>query len=291
MHRMAFQPGTLWSAIVDRTAAAQRAGAIFPIPTTATFLKDRNVTFLVRVVANLERKHADRAGPAASPDFNPFLPYDDRMYVADISPSHVCLLNKFNVVEHHALIVTRAFESQDELLSLADFDALAKGMREFPSLGFYNAGTVAGASQRHKHLQIVPLPLAKQLAVPVPIEPALDRTVPDKPGSCPSLPWLHGFVRFGRSPIDDADDRAAERLLAAYRDLLHVLPRPASPYNLLCTREWMLLVPRSAEHASGMSINALGFAGALLVRNDAELHEVERTGPMSLLQRVSFPAR
>ncbi len=290
MHRMAFQPGTLWSAIVERTAAAQQAGAIFPIPTTATFVKDRNVTFLVRVVANLERKHADRrVGPAASPNFNPFLPYDDRMYVADISPSHVCLLNKFNVVEHHALIVTRAFESQEDLLSLADFDALAKAMREFPSLGFYNAGTVAGASQRHKHLQLVPLPLAKQLAFPVPIEPALDGTVSDTPGACPSLPWLHGFVRFGSSPFDDTS--AAERLLAAYRDLLHVLPRPASPYNLLCTREWMLLVPRSAEHASGMSVNALGYAGALLVRNDAELHEVERMGPMSLLQRVSFPSK
>ena len=41
---------------------------------------------------------------------NPFLPYDPDLVVADISDTHVALLNKFNVIDHHLLIVTRCFK-------------------------------------------------------------------------------------------------------------------------------------------------------------------------------------
>ena len=41
----------------------------------------------------------------------------------------------------------------------ADFDALARGLAAIDGLAFYNGGTVAGASQPHKHLQLVPVPL------------------------------------------------------------------------------------------------------------------------------------
>ena len=43
--------------------------------------------------------------------------YEVDLFVADISPTHVCILNKFNVVDYHLLIITRAFESQENLLS------------------------------------------------------------------------------------------------------------------------------------------------------------------------------
>jgi sulfate adenylyltransferase (ADP) / ATP adenylyltransferase len=43
--------------------------------------------------------------------------------VAHLSPTHVCLLNKFNVVAHHVLVVTREFEQQTSPLNAADFDA------------------------------------------------------------------------------------------------------------------------------------------------------------------------
>ena len=80
------------------------------------------------------------------------------MFVADISPTHVCLLNKFNVIDHHLLVVTRAFEEQDAAINAADFAALWVCMAEVDGLAFYNGGKLAGASQRHKHLQIAPLP-------------------------------------------------------------------------------------------------------------------------------------
>ena len=46
------------------------------------------------------------------------------MFVADVSDTHLCLLNKFNVIEHHLLIVTRKFEHQETLLTVRDFQAV-----------------------------------------------------------------------------------------------------------------------------------------------------------------------
>ena len=66
---------------------------------------------------------------------NPFLPYDEDLYVADLSPTHVCLFNKFNVFEHHLLIVTRQFVDQETPLDRTDFEALAVAMAEIDGLG------------------------------------------------------------------------------------------------------------------------------------------------------------
>ncbi len=61
------------------------------------------------------------------------------------------------------------------------------------------------------------------------------------------------------------------------------------PYNLLVTRDWMLLVPRSAEAYESISVNALGFAGSLLVRDERELELVCERGPMAVLREVGVP--
>jgi ATP adenylyltransferase len=64
-------------------------------------------------------------------------------------------------------------------------------------------------------------------------------------------------------------------------------PQQSAPYNLLVTTGWMLLVPRSMEHVEGVSINALGFAGSLFVRDDAQMRTIRKLGPMTVLQRVT----
>jgi ATP adenylyltransferase len=66
-------------------------------------------------------------------------------------------------------------------------------------------------------------------------------------------------------------------------------PRQSAPYNLLVTRDWLLVVPRSREHAGGVSINALGYAGSLFVRDGAELARLREMGPMRALAAVSVP--
>lgn len=296
MEHLRLQPGTLWPAILRQTEHALRRGALRPIETVQTVLEERGIRFLVRQVSSLARKEETRQ--ARKVEVNPFLPYDPDLFVADISDTHLALLNKFNVIDHHLLIVTRSFKPQEALLEFADFVALAACMAEFDGLGFYNGGAESGASQRHKHLQIVPLPLGAS-GPPLPIESVLGPGGMEGPiSTVPGLPFLHAFARLELAPA--ASRHAAHAAFDCYHALLEATGLRAievngelhqsAPYNLLVTRQWMLLVPRYSECVEGISVNALGFAGSLFVRDAAQMEVIKRLGPMSVLQRVAIPA-
>ncbi|MHB8836773.1 MAG: ATP adenylyltransferase family protein [Candidatus Methylomirabilia bacterium] len=295
-----FAPGTLAGRIAAVTAKARASGALLPFATGHEFVEDRGVRFFVRVLTNLQRKSAQRAAQersaAAGKPVDPFLPYEQALFVGDVSNTHVAILNKFNVVDHHLLIVTREFEQQRALLTLRDFDALWRCMREYDSLGFYNGGVEAGASQPHKHLQLVPLPLAPQ-GPPVPIEPLLAGLRGTSGfGTLPGFDFSHAFARLGSTAHErGAPGEAFER----YTEMLGPLGlRPPAgsdadlqggPYNLLVTREWLLLVPRSREFFDAISINALGFAGALLVWSEEQLRALRAAGPFTALRETAVP--
>ena len=66
----------------------------------------------------------DDAKPA-----NPFLPYDENLWVAHLSDTHTLLLNKFNLVAHHTLVVTREFEAQEQPVTAADFAATRAALK------------------------------------------------------------------------------------------------------------------------------------------------------------------
>jgi ATP adenylyltransferase len=273
------EPGSLCSAVRRASARALRVGVLAPIPTERHVLQDGGIPFIVRVVTSLEHK-AEALRRQAAVGGNPFLPYDRDLFIADLSPTHVCLLNRFNVLEHHLLLITRAFEEQESLLTPADFAALAVCLAEIDGLAFYNAGPLAGASQRHKHLQLVSTPLGEG-----PERTPIDRALA---GQAPALPFPHAFVGLDLLACGPPD-AVAETLLARYRELLKEVfeDRPPGPYNLLATRDWMLLVPRARSDWQGIEVNALGFAGALLVRGPADLERVRRSGPLALLRQVA----
>jgi ATP adenylyltransferase len=94
-------------------------------------------------------------------------------------------------------------------------------------------------------------------------------------------------------------ESAAEMLAEHYRSLCAACGiegraqrgalRQSAPYNLLLTREWMLLVPRTRECVDSISMNALGFAGCLFVRDAAQMRLVVERGPMALLRAVAVP--
>ena len=288
--RLKRRRGALWQEIVQRAARALEQGALQPIATEQRFLEEGGVRFVVRKVSSLALKADDQAKRA-----NPFLPYDPELFVAEASGTHLYLLNKFNVIDHHLLIVTRAFQHQETLLTVADFEALWACLATFPGLGFYNGGKTAGASQAHKHLQIVPLPLSQDGRT-VPIEALIERERSERTAQrIESLPFRNAFCWLSpvlaRRPL-----AAAEQAHERYHTLLgaaglHAIDvdgetRQSAPYNLLITREWMLLIPRSEESFDGISVNALGFAGSLFVRDEAALKTVAAHGPMTILQHV-----
>jgi ATP adenylyltransferase len=281
--------GTLWRAVCERTQSALACGALHPIETLGEIVEDAGVPFFVHVIADLESVRKTgvlQAVDGATP--NPFLPYDERLCVADVSDTHVCLLNKYYAIANHVLIVTRSFEEQTDLLTPRDWEALWACMGEFDSLGFYNSGEIAGASQRHRHLQLVPVPIG---AGPrrTPIDALLDDARFDGPvGSVDGLPFLHAAARL-RSCAAATPADAADVLHALYREMLRAFgcDDGEHPYNVLLTRDWMLFVPRTRHRWHSVPINALGFAGSLLARDRDELERVRRAGPMHLLRHVA----
>ena len=295
-----FEKGTLWDRILETTGAALEHGALKPIKTEGRVLANGGVDFQVRVVESLARKEADKILQAEKSEekkekSNPFLPYEKDMFVADISNTHLCLLNKFNVIEHHLLIVTNTFEHQETLLTVRDFQAIWRCMTEFEGLAFYNGGEIAGASQDHKHLQLIPLPMAST-GWAVPMESLFEQP-PKTPGMVPGIPFAHAFKRFS-SIVDIPHGMAAQALYQMYRLMLQQVGMnpftereetlQSGPYNMLFTRRWMLLVPRSKEFFESISVNALGFAGALLARNPEEMVLIEKKGGMGVLKHTGI---
>ena len=69
---------------------------------------------------------------------------------------YALVLNKFPTLWGHALLVSGEFSSQSLRLSRRDLDALHRCAVAADALGFYNSDREAGASQPHKHFQIVP---------------------------------------------------------------------------------------------------------------------------------------
>jgi ATP adenylyltransferase len=293
--------GTLWGRLVATTDRALRSGSLVPVPTNHAFIEDSGVRFFVRVLSSLRRKDEARKkqddGSKGVESVNPFLPPEKDLIAADLTDTHIAVLNKFNVVEHHLLIVTRGFEDQDTLLTLQDFEALWLCMGEFNSLGFYNGGREAGASQKHKHLQLVPLPLASE-GLAIPIEPLLEKAgLRGELCTIPAFSFLHSFVRLAPGIARDAAT-ASKTSFALYGMMLRSVglntpeaSRPivqSMPYCFLVTRGWMLLVPRTREFFEGISFNSLAFAGSLFVRTEGELERLKKIGPMKALASVAM---
>ena len=184
-------PDTLYAALRRQTRHALEVGALEPIATQTRRLHD-GMPFLIHQLASIERKR--RAGlMQRSTGENPFLPYDADLFVADITDTHVALLNKFNVVDLHLLLVTRDFVDQESPLEHADFLALAACLAQLDGIGFYNSGEIAGASQPHKHLQLVPTPLDGG-PHRMPLEPLLAASGLDRSGqlgAVAGLPFPH----------------------------------------------------------------------------------------------------
>jgi len=290
-HRIELEPGTLRARMAAQIAHARHCGALISIPTNATKLTDQGVPFIVRIVTNLVRKAAVQrvtmSASGAEDRTNPFLPYDPDLFVTDLSATHLCLLNKFNVVDEHLLLVTRRFEAQTSWLTLADFDAMWRCLQECDGLVFYNGGPTAGASQPHKHLQFIPFPAGGERTIAPLLALLPTATFQQGRGTFPAFPFVHGLVYAASSVPALPSVEAALWTLQQYQQLCAQLAIQADGYNLLATRRWLMLVPRTQEHCNGISINALGFAGSLLVRNQAELDYVRQVGPLAMLTQVA----
>jgi ATP adenylyltransferase len=274
---------------------ALATGALQPIATESTTLAERGFSFSVRWVSSLALKDRARVDTVTRkrPEFNPFLPPEPALTVAHLGSRHLVVLNKFPVIDHHLLIVTRAFEAQTAPLTPDDFRALATVIGAQGGLGFYNGGSVAGASQPHKHLQWVPEASLRADDGFASFSRGLDIQRTGEAQSKAELPWQHAFMSLADVDWCDAHG-AGEKLQHAFETACRALALPSGadpmpPYNLLASRQWLLVVPRQFEKWQDVSVNALGYAGSLFVRSREQIERVRTEGPLSVLRAVGYP--
>ena len=221
------------------------------------------------------------------PQPNPFLPWDKSLEIEQISRAHVLILNKYPVTLGHMLLISSSWEKQSSWLTRKDFSSISIVERDLSGLWFFNSSPKAGASQPHKHFQLLPR-LKDELSCP------RDNWFKDKlklrkEGSMILDKNIHVLerTRYGKSDSD-------EELYELYLNLCEIISlgkpennlAPLNPYNLIFTSSWIALVRRKRESYKGFSLNALGFCGYLLATKESDIKWLLVNKPIKLLEKV-----
>ncbi|GAA5991750.1 hypothetical protein JCM5350_000595 [Sporobolomyces pararoseus] len=317
---MAF-PG-LSQKIKQQYAQAIKNGSVLFTESEVVELDDEQtqIPFEVRFAPALAKKPTKSDGDKQEKPADPFAPpYQPDLFVAedtvkededDRGEEFAVLLNKFCVTPRHFLLVTKEFVKQTTPLSpvevFAAFSILKQlGTRE-KHLAFFNCGPESGASQPHKHLQFIPL--SNGVA---PFDAFIDSNRPSDLRACFQLPLPYAnFTALLDLPPSPSDVPAylGDRFLQLLDLMIDHLRRlaEASPdlfsgpirlsnlsYNVIITTSYIHLVPRSQEQfkteaGREISINSLGFAGMVLVKEQEAQDEIKKVGVVEVLKGVGY---
>ncbi|MDN3647730.1 DUF4922 domain-containing protein [Reinekea marina] len=258
----------LWQKVRDTAKKATLSGHLIHYKSILYCIESDGNQVVVRIAPELSTAKYPKSSTKPN---NPFLPPEPELTVTSLCNSHNLVLNKYSVIPNHCLLTTQEFVSQTDQLHLSDFKAIEAVLREVDGLVFYNGGREAGASQSHRHFQLVQKDLG---GGNLPIERIIERV--HHSSSSKLFPFEHRFYRLPNFENGTLLD-AWQKIEFSWQ-----------PYNLLITRDWMLVIPRRAEKSEGMSVNALGFAGALLAKNEKELQRIQKVGYLKLLGHVCF---
>jgi len=280
-----------WSKALVRSEQALNCGALIPLSTSTIELSGASTKHfeLLQLNAALPKHHRPEG-----PKPNPFLPWDPQLEIERIHNHHVLILNKYPIQRGHMLLITQNWASQIQWLQPEDWRALVQVDRDSTGLWFFNSGPRAGASQPHRHLQL--LPRHPDECIFPRLSWFMELLHNPSASTCndPSIdPLLNSCVIADRPFASDPDEEA-NLLHDLYRSLALRLglgdqfshEPPTSSYNLLLTQSWMALIKRSQEKAKGFSVNALGFAGYLLATERSDLNWLQSHGGEQLLRQV-----
>ncbi|KAK8074633.1 hypothetical protein PG997_009296 [Apiospora hydei] len=300
---------------------ARVAGDLTYYPTQVAILRPGNsgIAFQLRFSPALASK--PKPPPPSGGDkgekkkpFNPFENPLPSMTIAPLPPNHVLVLNKFAIVPEHFILATRTVKPQTHVLESDDIAAAYACIRAYHEdedkaqdlFAFFNSGPHSGASQPHRHIQL--LPVAQMRAGLESAKNGADWEVMADALSSRS----DADVPFAVLTDRIASGATAEQLHAAYVRLYKDAVRLLHPeenenvagegearisYNLAMTRTTMALCPRIVEGAtirskSGeevvgpVALNGTVLAGTALVKNEAEWDAL-REDPDKLLGVLS----
>lgn len=301
-HGVRFPDGEqLWKDITTRYDSAQGMKASSFTDTVTEVVEDGGFSYILKIACRLKDK------PKAPKDRgawkNPFLPPDEDLYVCQLSDTHSLVLNKFNITAHHVIVITNAFVRQETPLTADDFAATCKVVESMPGDGgmaFFNCGPISGASQPHKHIQCIPLPIAEtveSVAVDPPFDAVIQHALTGKKAFedvlfVEQLPFVHGIIKVDMSEQGIVFEKGYTRVLEYIEKL--VRQRHGSSwartdsYNMIMTKHYMMIVPRQAEYFGSVGCNSMGFAGSFFLATQEDIDHVKRFGPTHVLSHLGF---
>tara|TARA_Y100001970_G_C14250495_1_gene871482 strand:+ start:3945 stop:4778 length:834 start_codon:yes stop_codon:yes gene_type:complete len=267
-----------WKKALTVSETAVRNFHLIPLSTEIDYdLTNKYTDFEIRKLTNKYNFNDTFIGPKE----NCFLPWDEELSISPIQNNYQLILNKYPVQMGHMLLISNKWSAQNGWLSLFDFEAVATVNNDTSGLWFLNSCKTAGASQPHRHFQILPR--------------KLDQVI------CPRYKWFNNYRKDNSKSLYrnshvinfefDNDVSDPEKLYRFYLILCNSLSignpsedlMPLKPYNLILTNNWMALFSRTRDNIRGFSINSLGFAGYILCKTNSDVDWLNKYGPEHLL--------
>ena len=266
-----------WDKALIKTGISIKSKSLFPLNTLdiTTNIYDGD-DFVIREL-DISKFKKDKV---IGPKINPFKPWEKNLDIDSVGKNHHLILNKYPVQLGHLLLITNTWKSQSGWLERSDWEAIKAVNNDTTGLWFFNSGPLAGASQPHRHFQL------------------LRRDINEI--NCPREKW---FLNFSKS--NNLDKRFLNNIFLKkfkstlsneniYETYLELSERsgigspkkdmtPKHPYNFLLTNKWIALIRRKTDNLYGISINALGYAGYLLITNRSKISYLRKYGPEDLL--------
>jgi ATP adenylyltransferase len=238
------------------------------------------------------------------------------MLITELLPSHILVLNKFAIVREHFILATKAFKKQTDLLEAGDLEAAFACLKHWRSHGkelfaFFNGGEHSGASQPHRHIQLLPVESMKEGLKEGTWEPIVDKVTSSPDVELPFTYFSAGLP--SNATLEELYGiyislySQACRAVGAYNEKNGESNDPGSQsisYNLGITDKSIVLCPRISEgcmissandKASAIgpiSLNGTLLAGTLLVKSEDEWQALRHDASQltEVLARIGIPS-
>ena len=267
-----------WKKAIDQTSFSYKKKSLYPLD-TIVITRDLNSQndFIIRKLDTSKFNKNILFGPT----INPFSPWEKILEIEKIGETHQLILNKYPVQKGHILLITNTWKPQNGWLDINDWIAIQNVNKDTSGLWFFNSSPIAGASQPHRHFQLL-------------------RRSKDE-SSCPREKWFLNLKvnknensKLMQSTIVSKFNflESSSNIYNLYLKLSNKLglgdpnndEKPRKPHNILITNNWIAIIKRNKDNLHGFSINALGFAGYLLVTDKSNIDYLVKFGPEKLLE-------
>ena len=267
-----------WEKALEQTSLSIKKNSLHPLETNVITRDyyDKN-DFIIRKLDTSKFKKIICYGP----NKNPFNPWEKILEIDKIGENHQLILNKYPVQKGHILLITNNWKPQNSWLDINDWYAIQKVNKDTSGLWFFNSSPIAGASQPHRHIQL------------------LRRSHGEV--ACPRNKWFMDLIK-----RNDGDTKLKKNIVVSYINFLEEPSKiyslylklskkiglgdpindeiPRYPHNILITNNWISIIRRKFDHLHGFSVNGLGFAGYLLITEKSDDKYLKRFGPEKLLE-------